>query len=69
MTPVVLSAAIGLIVGLVAMWLIMRFTVGKRDQEQLARVSKQLTDLENQRAKDRDEMAKLEFANAASRAG
>ena len=36
MTPI-LSLAIGLIVGLIAMWLIMRYTVGKREQEQAAR--------------------------------
>ena len=59
MTPI-LSAAIGLIFGLVAMWLIMRYTVGKREQEQAARLSKQLADLENQRTKDRDEIARLE---------
>ena len=68
MTPI-LSLAIGLIVGLGAMWLIMRFTVGKREQEQAARFSKQQADLENQRTKDREEIAKLEFAHAAPRAG
>ena len=59
MTPI-LSLAIGLIVGLVAMWLIMRYTVGKREQEQATRLSKQLADLENQRTKDREEIARLE---------
>ena len=68
MTPI-LSLAIGLIVGLIAMWLIMRYTVGKREQEQAARLSKQLADLENQRTKDREEIAKLEFADAAPGAG
>ena len=68
MTPI-LSAAIGLIVGLIAMWLIMRYTVGKRDKSRLRVSSKQLADLENQRTKDREEIAKLEFAHAAPGAG
>lgn len=59
MTPVV-WAAIGLVAGLIVMWLILRLTVLKRSQEQAQSASARAAELESARAKEREEAGKLE---------
>ena len=59
MTPVV-WAIVGFVAGLIVMWLIMRFTVLKSSQQQAQSLNARIAEEESARAKDREEIGKLE---------
>jgi F0F1-type ATP synthase membrane subunit b/b' len=59
MNPV-LWAALGFVAGLVVMWLVMRFLTVKQLQARNDSLASQITNLERERQKGREEASKLE---------